>query len=335
MVKDTLKIELLSVIGASSERGMRVPDAKASPYTLYGPRGVFLKNDVLIVSDTGNHRVLIWKGVPISNKPADVVLGQRDFYGDSPNAGGDVERGLFMPTGVFLSDDGKLFIADAWNHRILMWEKLPEENFSKPHHVIGQSSLKRIDRDMLFWCFGVYYDNSGFYVCDTGNRRILRWKDIPDSMQIPDDIYEGFSWPHSICRMDNRFFVADAGTGVSKVYVFGNSLKDASLCSFYIGHKEGCDESSLNLPYGVSASDDLLFVADTSNNRVLIFKELEKDIKPIAVVGQRNFFECGENRWERVDEYSLCWPYAVFAMGKVFLVADTGNNRVLIYKLRI
>lgn len=327
-----MKIEVLGIVGAPSSFSLQVPDAKASPHTLYGPRGVFLKGDVFIVADTGNHRVLVWKAIPLHGEPALVVLGQRDFYSDSPNAGGYTERGLFMPTGIFLSDDGKLFVADAWNHRLLMWEKLPEENFSKPDHVIGQPSLKSVDRNMLFWCFGVYYDGY-LYVCDTGNRRILRWKGVPDSMQKPDDVYEGFSWPHTLCKNEDRFFVADAGTGVSKVYVFENSLSDAYNCNFYIGQREGCDEMSLNLPYAVSANGDFLFIGDTSNNRVLVFRG--DAVKPVAVVGQRSFSECGENRWEKVDEQSLCWPYAVFSVGNILLIADTGNNRVIIYRFSV
>ncbi len=322
-----MKVEFLSAIGASSEFSLQVPDAKASPYTLYGPRGVFLKDNTLIVADTGNHRVLIWKDLPKQNQPADVVLGQMDFYSDHPNAGGDTERGLFLPTGVFVSDEGKLFVADAWNHRILLWDRVPEESFSKPDHVIGQPNLKQVDRNLFFWCFGVYYHGDDLYVCDTGNRRILKWKGIPDSMQKPDEVYEGFGWPHAICKKDEYFFVADAGTGVSKVYAFRNSLRCAQQADFYLGHGEGCGRFNLNLPYGVSANHRFLFVADTSNNRVLIFEERE----PVAVLGQKDFSKCGENRWEGVYKDTLCWPYAVFSTEDLLLIADTGNNRVVLY----
>lgn len=48
-------------LGAAAPGGLGLPDAKPTASQLYAPRGVCIAGDgdVLIASDTGNHRVLI------------------------------------------------------------------------------------------------------------------------------------------------------------------------------------------------------------------------------------------------------------------------------------
>ncbi len=336
MAKAIVNAEPVMYIGSASPGNLMLPDAQASPRTLYGPRGVFYKEPYLVVADTGNHRVLIWKYQDFEGfvqRDSDIVLGQPDFYSDSPNAGGDPERGMFMPTGIFISEDNKLFVADAWNHRVLIWDKVPEESFSKPDHVVGQPDLRTVEQGALFWCFGVYYDGN-LYVCDTGHGRVLKWRGIPDRMEEPDSVYEGFGWPHAFCKCGDYFFVADAGTGVSKVFAFYKYPGSVGQETFYIGEGEGCGQTCLNLPYGVSSYGDLLCVADTSNNRVLLFKKPWRNRRPICVLGQRSFAECGENRWEQVSDDTLCWPYAVHLSNGLVFIADTGNNRVTVWRIK-
>ena len=109
---------------------------------MYAPRGVFLDDDLLVVADSGHHRVLIWRGWPKhDHQAADVVLGQDTFHLEGPNAAGKgPEFGLHLPTGVWVRH-GQLIVADAWNHRILVWNEIPHDNATPPTYVIGQSGL--------------------------------------------------------------------------------------------------------------------------------------------------------------------------------------------------
>ena len=67
-------------LGARSPFGLALPDAHPSATAMYAPRGVWLDDERFIVCDSGNHRVLIWNGVPTTDEaPADIVLGQPDF----------------------------------------------------------------------------------------------------------------------------------------------------------------------------------------------------------------------------------------------------------------
>ena len=49
------------------------------------------------------------------------------------------------------------------------------------------------------------------------------------------------------------------------------------------------------------------------------------------VLGQADFDANGENRWDRVRHDTLCWPCGLsFCAGRLG-VADSGNNRALMW----
>ena len=136
------------VLGAESPGGLMLPSATPTASSLYAPRAVTLVPDtdggvgLVIAADTGNHRLLIWHGLPATNgAPADVVLGQPDLTSEGPAAGGrGPENGFHLPTGV-LVHEGRLVVADAWHHRVLVWDSVPTVHDTPPDHVLGQPVL--------------------------------------------------------------------------------------------------------------------------------------------------------------------------------------------------
>ncbi len=126
-------------LGAPAPGGLALPQASPSMAWMYSPRGVFIDDSHVVVADSGNHRVLIWHGVPESDEqPADVVLGQPDGTSEGRAAGGrGPERGMNLPTGVAVVG-GRLIVADAWHHRILVWDEVPRRSDAAPDVVLGQ-----------------------------------------------------------------------------------------------------------------------------------------------------------------------------------------------------
>ena len=51
-------------LGAPAPGGLALPSGKPSMAWMYSPRGVFIGDRHLVVADSGNHRVLIWHGLP-------------------------------------------------------------------------------------------------------------------------------------------------------------------------------------------------------------------------------------------------------------------------------
>lgn len=348
-----------------------LPPAAAEPGLMYAPRGVWHDGERVVVADTGNHRVLIWHQFPTTDgQPADVVLGQVDQYTEGPAAGRSGTRaGLNLPTGVGVID-GNLVVADAWHHRLLAWDGIPEADFAAPEWLLGQSSWGDVEANAggepslltFYWPFNFAVVADTFWVTDTGNRRVLGWRGghLPDP-DTPADILLGqdeptsrldnrgaigdntFRWPHAIAGSERCLYIADAGdhrvlgwqpppesdTEPASV-VLGQV--DASTLDEFKNRPQGA--SRLRFPYAVVGDDSRLFVADTSNNRVLVWCDGPTQgtgLPADRVLGQPDMDANGENRWDAVLDDSLCWPYGLSLSGDLLAIADSGNNRVVFW----
>lgn len=351
-----------------------LPDASPTPGTMYAPRGVWTDGRRIVACDTGNHRVLIWHSWPEHDgAPADVVLGQPDFTSEGPNAGGtDCRRGLHLPTGVTLLD-GRLVIADAWNHRVLAWDGLPEENFAEPTYVLGQADLDGVEANRggepslstLYWPFNVGVVADVFWVADTGNRRVLGWHGaaLPDPHR-PADILLGqddgasrednrgtgvdgtsFRWPHAVTGDSSTLYIADAGDhrvlGWTPPPVAGErpadvvlGQQDLTAIDEFKNRPQGAQR--MRFPYAITSDGERLFVADTSNNRILIWHGWPRTgagLLADTVLGQPDMDSNGENRWQSVEDDSLCWPYGMCLSDDLLAIADSGNNRVMVWQV--
>ena len=194
----------------------------------------------LIVCDRYNHRVLIYNQIPTENNAdADVVIGQDDFtsriYGTAANR-------LFYPYGVSVSVDGKLFIADSENHRVLVFNSVPSTSGSAADYVLGQSSMTSrsygTSSTSMYYPASVSVSRSGkLAIADRYNHRVLIYNDTPlDGSTEPD-------------------------------YVLGQPNFDSKLIN-----NAGLSGRSLSYPTGVHwDKSENLYVADNNNSRYLVW----------------------------------------------------------------
>ena len=361
-------------LGAPAPGGLALPPASPSMAWMYSPRGVFLGENRVVVADSGNHRVLVWHSLPTSDEqPADVVLGQPDGITEGRAAGGrGPERGMNLPTGV-LVHDGRLIVADAWHHRILVWNEVPLLDDTAPDLVLGQPDSSSVNPNggidccasTFYWPFGIAIIGSRFWVADTGNRRVLGWHDgIPEPGQ-PADIVLGqpdehhreenrgqtagpasFRWPHDIAGREDLLLIADAGD--HRVLGWSPQPDADRPADILIGQPDfsASDEwpygphtgDRFRFPYaiGLDSADDgseRFALADTANNRILLWDSLPRDGRAADyVLAQPDFGSNGENRWTSVKHDTLCWPYGISLRGDRLAVADSGNNRVVIWR---
>ena len=84
-----------------------------------------------------------------------------------------------------------------------------------------------------------------------------------------------------------------------------------------------------NHPMKVASDGEKLVLADSSNNRVLIWNSipLENNQVPDLVIGQPDLYSSEPG----IAADKLNWPVGVATDGKRLLVADTENNRILIW----
>ena len=359
-----------SVVLGWMDDGLAAPIAPSAS-VLFGARGVCLHPDgSLWVSDTGHHRLLGWRQIPTEdNQPADIVIGQPGFQAEGRNAKGDVGAAtLNVPTGVCAWGKG-LAVADAWNHRVLLWRETPTDSAQPADIVLGQSDFsgsqanRGVDSPTaatLNWAYGVSEIEDRFFVCDTGNRRVLIWNDVTETGQ-PADLalgqthFEsrdenagsnvnsfGMRWPHSAGTWRGKFAVADAGNNRIMLWD-GVPKENGAPADAILGQQDAlaCDHNqasyypsaaAVNMPYGVAISDDVLVVADTANSRLIGWNSDQTGTAAEYLAGQPDFASKGDNRWGVPERDSLCWPYGVSALGSTLAIADSGNNRVLLWE---
>lgn len=358
-------------LGAPAPGGLALPPATPTMAWLYSPRGVFLGPEHLVVADSGNHRVLLWHGIPtVDEQPADVVLGQPDGATEGRAAGGrGPERGMNLPTGV-LVHDGRLVVADAWHHRILIWDTVPRHSDVAQDVVLGQPDASSVEPNggagcwagSFYWPFGIAVIGDAFWVADTGNRRVLGWRNGIPAPGEPADIVLGqpsaahreenrggsagpasFRWPHDIAGHDDLLLIADAGN--HRILGWSPPPDDDRPADVLIGQPDfGSSQEwpygphtgdRFRFPYALGLAGDRLAVADTANNRILLWDSLPTHGRPADhVLAQPHFGANGENRWTSVQRDTLCWPYGLALCGDRLAVADSGNNRVVIWRRR-
>ncbi len=365
------------ILGKSLEPGDLASPLAPSAVEMFGPRGALLVHETgpLWVVDTGHHRLLGWRHRPrTDSQPADWVIGQPDFNCEGQNAKGTPSSAtLSVPTGICVCGEG-LAVADAWNHRVLIWKQLPEDHNVSADLVLGQADFNQNEpnrgsfdaaANSMHWPYGVFYHQGGLFVADTGNRRVLIWHQLPICNGQPADLVLGqpdmnsrnendggtpsassMRWPHDITFSGENLVISDAGNNRIMIWD-GMPSENNAPCSVALGQlsfdlvelNQGVylpSDKSLSMPYGVAADKDWLVVADTANSRLLGWQQSSilslQGASADALTGQLDFESKGENYFFGLPtRNSLCWPYGIKICGNTAVIADSGNNRILLW----
>jgi len=156
-----------------------------SASNMYFPRGVHFDGTRLFVSDSLNHRILVWNSLPTTNgQAADYVIGQTSLTAGVANAGvnGAVSAtGLHAPDAVMVHN-GSLFVSDEGNNRLLVYTPVPTASGAAATAVIGQNTLTMTGRPKETPTASTFYGLGGFtivgnnlFVADYGFHRVLRF----------------------------------------------------------------------------------------------------------------------------------------------------------------
>jgi len=193
-----------------------------------------------------------------TNMPASVVVGQPDCISNSP---GTSSTSLRSPTGIFVDDKGRLFVAEYNNNRVLIWNSIPTSNGQPADLVLGQPDFTSglvnrggsKDSDTLYNPYGVYSDGERLAVVEISNHRVLIWNTFPTSNGQPADVVVG----------------SDSMTSGSP----------------------GCSQTQLSGPTGVVIYNNKLLISQASGRRVSIFNSVPTSNGQPAdiVLGQDDF----------------------------------------------
>jgi hypothetical protein len=249
-------------------------------------------NGSLYVPDAGNNRVLGFNAVPGGFAPlADFVLGQAAFNTNAPAA---TATGLSFPLGCAVGSNA-LFVADAGNGRVLVFSPPPTTTGAAASVALGKPDLT------------------------TGGATNLA---------------AGLSAPNDVSVGANRVVVADRGNNRIMIWN-GIPIVSGANANFVVGQPDfgtttaGVTQAKTANPFGVWTDGTRLVVADTDNNRVLIWNTFPTVSGQLAdlVVGQPDFTTSSSgNGTQKMNS-----PRGVCSDGQRLFVADAANNRVLIF----
>ena len=259
----------------------------------------------VFVVENNNSRVLRFASVyALTNgAAAEAVFGQPNF---TSNAGHTTQNGMNGPVSVFVDSGGRLWVAEYNNSRVLRFDHaatLPSG--ANANGVLGQpnftSNGTATSQKGMGYPYGLAVDAGGrLWVSDGGNNRVLRFNNA-----------------------------ASKANGAKADGVLGQPDFTSNT---YVTTRAGMYD-----PSGVTLDNasGRLYVSDFGNSRVLVFNAavgLANGANASYVLGQKDF-TTGTANTGGISSTTLYYPSAVFydQAAKVLWVADTSNNRVLMY----
>ncbi len=319
-----------SVNLAANQSNMREPTAVASD-------GVHL-----VVADTNHNRILIWNHIPTANNvPADVVVGQKDFasVGIPPN-NTPTASSLRGPQGVWIQN-GKLYVADTQNNRVLIYNHIPTANGAAADVVLGQPNFTTfvqqdvtqqtaaIAANTMLNPVSVTTDGVHLFVVDLGYNRVLIWNTLPTANQVPADVEIG--QPDMVSGVANNAYSgtasATSGDGFIETPVLCH-VSNGTDASGNATYPHSC-EYTLSFPRFALSDGTRLYVADGGNDRVLEYETI-----PTANAAPANIIlgQVGGTVDEATDAAdSMNTPTSLAWDGSNLYVADPYNRRIMVY----
>ena len=269
------------------------------------PRDVAVGPDGFIyVADTFNHRIQKF------DRQGNYLLEWGGFGMVESDADGELGR-LNEPWGLTVSDDGSVYVADTWNHRVQKFTAAGE-----PELAWGRFGDKT-DLENMWGPRDVAIGPLGqVYVADTGNKRVSVFSAEGDPVrQIGSGgVLDGeFDEPVGLAVSDDgSLFVADTWNG--RVQVF-----DAQGDYMRQWRSPGWHGQSLdNKPYLALDGSGRVIASDPEGYRILVWDSIGS---PVEVWG-----EYGSD----TSAFDLPTGISLDGQGGLYVI-DSGNNRVMYF----
>ncbi len=337
--------------GATTATGMRAPSGLAMSST-----------GVLWVANAGSNRILRFDNAAskANGASADGVLGQTDFTSEGS---GTTQNNFNQPRGVFLDDNGTLWVADYSNHRVIRFDNVASKtNGANADGVLGQpdftTNTAATSQTGMRLPQSVTVDGNGsLYVISHTNNRIVIYKNAvnkanggaADYVLGQGDFTTGLSnltdfglSPDNVSGMftDNTngyLWVGDGGNNrVLRFSIPKTNWSDAPSAELVLGQSDFTSKTANTGNTGLNGTSNIvidhtnnkLYVADKGNHRVLRFSYpiTSNQQAAEAVFGQTNFTNTSSGTSQ--SKFNSPRTLAVDNTGRLW-VGDWNNNRVL------
>ncbi len=349
--------------GATSNNGLDYPTGTA----------IDSVHHRLFVSDEDNNRVLIYNLNASNNlvdHVADHVLGQPDL---TSNASG-LSASQFGTSYMGLEYDSvhdRLFVADASNNRVLVFNTSTITDGMNADHVLGQpnfttSSSYPTAQNTMDYPVATGYDakHDRLFVADSNNSRVLIFDVNPASLTDNENADHVLGQPNFTTSTalttqssiqpyysnpvydgaNERVFIGDYGN--NRIMVFNAdpaTINDGDNATHVLGQPDftttnyGTSDTLIDGPQAVAydASQKLLFVAEYGNNRISIFDANPATIangeSVFGVLGQQDFVSASSNTTQQQLGSADGVSMVYDPSTRQIYVPDSGNNRIMIF----
>lgn len=321
------------VNNANADFVLGQPDFTSSSRTtisaadMYSPEWVTTMEGRLAITDTDLNRVTVYEGFPQSGDALPVrVIGQ-----ESPDtfSGACDASTLIHPHAQLLLPDGKVVVADAANHRVLVWNEMPAEDGAPADFVLGQSSFTNCsfrEPGNFRHPSAMWSDGKRFILADSEKHRVLIWNTFPtESFQPPDVILGQSAMAFAAPNDDNQdgepdgnFELVEGEDNIASLTANGDATA-----------------RTLSYPRDVEVHDGKLYVADLNNHRVLIWNRIPTESFTPAdnVLGQPDFVSNAPNGGEAgTNARGFQRPVGVNVIDGRLFVTDWDNSRVVAFE---
>jgi sugar lactone lactonase YvrE len=365
----TSEIELLFIADTGNNRVQRISNPAApATHLAYGqpnqttvtegtsdrkmrqPQSVALDSaGNLYVSDTGNHRVLVFSFE--SDVVADGVWGQKDFTSGSANDGGISALTLNQPSGLITDGGGRfVFLADAGNRRVLRMDQ--PLSYGTPVGIVFLPSTVSASSGAAAVRLSFQGVNSATVARVNGATRSLQFHEpflssltlqpadtgpgvtsVPVSFSNPGSGGGTLTFDIPVTPATSNDNAADSVLGQG-----GLSQSSRNVAGIAVARFAGVSASGLNLPEAICVSQRTgrVYVADAGNHRILSWSGERAFAMGAAAdfqLGQRVMFEAFANADTQLSLTSFTGLNApeglCLDLEDNLWVADTGNGRVL------
>jgi uncharacterized protein (TIGR03663 family) len=306
------------------------------------PRNMAVAEDgTIFVADSGNHRIQAFApdGTFVRQWGSSCELyvegqpGCVDPDADGPLMLGDGQ--MREPWGIALGPQGSVYVADTWNHRILVFDQ--QGNLLNKWGTFVTTDGEAVGSPGGFWGpRAIAVDSIGnLYVTDTGNKRIQVFDadgiflgqyggggviegrfDEPVGLAIVSDrdgqpggrLYVADTWNRRVQELQVTYGedLADVGDAQQPVFSFVREWPIEGWSS----------QSIVNKPYLAVDSEGMLYVSDPENWRMLVFD------------GEGNFQGTFGLFGSDASSFALPVGVAIGPDDNVY-VADSDNHRIM------
>ena len=221
----------------------------------------------------------VWKFNPTNTTfAADATFGNAGYIGSGDGSACNYPGAFNAPFDVAASPDGgTISVSDSGNNYI--------QQFDSGGNYLTTFGSQGSDVGQFNAPMGLTYDSVGtLYIVDSGNNRIvlMQGTSVEETTGTTGTAFGQFNSPLNVNFGGHGVYVAD--TGNNRIQSFKSPASDIPFSADWSAVRFSIS-ASLNQPSAVAARDDDLttekfYVADTGNNRVLLYALAPEDPTP-------------------------------------------------------